>query len=314
MKALGMDLGRSKEGDAVHRPSWPRRMAGRWTRLVEGFRSSSSKSKKALLLVLLAGTLPWIVAYAFLLRLRHQDRDREMAEPLRQAQVDLAAAEEARRDPALPRPVAGRSASFALSGFRQALFISAGDSREAWLGAGRSYEILSEDGLAEEHYRKAEPLPAARLGLSRIWLRRFFDGDRTRDWRGDARARVLKLAPGRPEEEPEVLRAYLEGRWDATLSGGVVFCARDPGNDVMVLAVALAALELGKFDEALRALDLAERLPVTRATLHYYRGLSFAKEGQKERAREAFTAALEAAPPSWGFSLEAQVHRDRLGR
>jgi tetratricopeptide (TPR) repeat protein len=237
-----------------------------------------------------------------------------MAGPLRQAQVDLAGAEEARKDPTLPRAAAGRAASFALEGFRQVLVISSGDCREAWLGAGRSYEILSEDGLAEQHYRKAEPLPAARVGLSRIWLRRFFDGDRSFDWRGDARQRLLKMDPVHPDEEAGVLRAYVEGRWEETLSAGLAWSARDPGNDVIQLAVALAALELGRFDQAHRALDLAEGLRSPRATLLYYQGLAFAGEGQKERAREAFTAALEASPPSWGFSLDAQVHRDRLGR
>jgi len=282
--------------------------------LREGFRSSSSKSKRALLLVLAAGALPWIIALAVLKHLRHQDRDREISEALRQPNQDLAAAEQARRDPSLPRLAQERAASFALEGFRRAWILSGGLSREASRGLGRCFEILREEGLAEEHYLKAERLPAAQLGLSRIYLRRYFDADGDRDWRAEAKKRLASLPPGPPDAESEVFMAYLQARWQECMTKGLALVEQDPASDITWLAIAAAAIEAGKFDQAFPALDRAEPLHATRATLHFYRGLAYAGLGDRGRARDAFSAALQSAPPSWGHSLEAQVRLDRLGR
>jgi hypothetical protein len=302
------------EKAAPESPPPPSERASLWNQVRQGYRSSSRKSKQALLLILVAGSVPWIVGYSVLLWLRHQDRETAMAGPLREGQEELTRAQEALKNPDLPRAAADRAAGTALAAFRQVIMMSAGGSKDAWLGAGRAYEILRLEGEAEEAYRKAEPLPGARLGLVRICLRKLYNGDHELDWKAEARTRLGKLPSGMTDEGAGVMKAYLEGRWEDVRSQAAALGETESANDVVLMAAALAALETGRFDPALEELHRLERLFYPPATVRYYCGLTYAGKGEKGQARDEWTAALQAAPPLWPLSLDAQVHRDRLSR
>jgi tetratricopeptide (TPR) repeat protein len=132
--------------------------------------------------------------------------------------------------------------------------------------------------------------PAGRAGLARIWTRRWLEGRRERDFRALVRSRL---------SEGHYLHALAEGRWEETLRLGAVAAEADRYDDMAYAALAAAAAEMGRWEEAVRRWEQAIRLRRTDPTAWYHKGLAHAARGEKAPAAAAFARALDVAGPRW---------------
>src|SRR6185295_3388102 len=120
----------------------------------------------------------------------------------------LTIAERRRADPSGEALAAALAAREALVEFNLALRWSGGTDPEAHLGIGRCYALLGEYRAAEEAFRSAEPLPAAKVETAWLWARRLLEGRREPTWEAQS---LLKLPVSHP------VRLYAEGRWERLL-------------------------------------------------------------------------------------------------
>ena len=241
----------------------------------------------AILLALAA--LPWaMTAWLYI-----QGRSREAQDvykALREGERELAAAEQARGDVGGGSEAVFRQTRRAEPFFKMALEWSDGSQLEAHLGLGRCMELRDELREAEAEYLQAGP--SGNAALARMWTRRLVEGRRGRDWRALVRARVGAAHP---------LRSFVDERWDEVLKSDL---ARS--DDVVSLARGVAAIELKRWDDAVKWID--ESLRVNRgdaAALHY---LGIAREGHGDRAAaaEAFRESLRKAPTPWPLRPDAE--------
>jgi tetratricopeptide (TPR) repeat protein len=159
---------------------------------------------------------------------------------------------------------------------------------------------------AEEAYRRVSKLPVARLGMARIYLRRHFEGWGETDWRKAALAELepIKSSPG--DEPIRILRHFASGRWAEALVGEALAPDRSRYDDVLQISLGLAALEMGRWDEALLWLDAAVRLRRSDSTSLYWKGVVQGAKGGKVEAVDAFTRAIKGAPSGWRHLPDAE--------
>ena len=251
-----------------------------------------------LLAILLAiAMLPWaLTAWLYL-----QGRAREAQDvykALREAERELSAAEQARGDPKAGVESVARQARSAASLFRRVLEWSEGKEPEAHVGLGRCLELEGEIREAEIEYGKAGTLPSANLALARLWTRRLLEERPGRDWKSLVRGRLAANHP---------LRAYVEARWEDVLAGDV-----PRSDDVLALARGVAAIKLGRWEEAVREIDVSLRLNGDDATTLYYLGIAREGRGDKAAAAAAWRESLEKARGPWPLRPEAQKRLNAL--
>lgn len=90
--------------------------------------------------------------------------------------------------------------------------------------------------------------------------------------------------------------AYARAAWRDAVQLYRHACRLEPDVGFLRVNLALALLEAGELDEALIALDEAERLGECSTRLHYNRGVVLQRLGNFERARFAFEQALAVDP------------------
>jgi tetratricopeptide (TPR) repeat protein len=304
---------RAMERDRARRYPGMAEMAEDLRRYLEGA-ERSGPTWKAWAAVAVAGMLPWAVAGGVIWRGRAATREAEVRSTLQEARDELERVE------ALLASAAGadadrlRGAAYSAAAlFRYAAKIAGGELPEASAGIGRCYELTGQEALAEEEYRKAErDVPEGRIGLARIWVRRYLEGRRELDWLGMARGRLERVRPAKGDPA-EVLLLYASGRKEEALQAGSAALARAAGDDLLLLVLGAAACDLGRWEEAAARLGRAVELRPGEATLWYYRGVALAGQGNRAGAREAFARALEAAPPGWLLLAEAERRLAELG-
>ncbi len=195
----------------------------------------------------------------------------------------------------------------ALTQFNLALRLAGGFDPRGSVGQGRSYEILGQEARSQEAYLAAVDLPAARLGLGRIWLRRRMERRTGSDWAAQI-AHQLEPLKAMPQA-----RVYLDasrGRWAEVLASGTA--ALDAGmlDEMVLVARGAAAVELGKADVALPLLAEALEVRPKDPLVLYLKGRAHALAGAKDSAREAFTQALAVSPRDW--PLREDIRRELI--
>ncbi|MBI3855564.1 MAG: hypothetical protein HY293_07710 [Planctomycetes bacterium] len=98
---------------------------------------------------------------------------------------------------------------------------------------------------------------------------------------------------------PHAVRLLAEGRWEELLSSG----AADQ-DDALDLLRTAAAIELKRWDDALRHSGAALRLRPRDSTLFFYRGVALAGKGDRAGAAAAWQEALKHKPADWPLQAE----------
>jgi tetratricopeptide (TPR) repeat protein len=240
---------------------------------------------------LLATVLPWGATVLILSHSQKQEERRMVLQALRDGDRKLAVAERRRADPGSSEAEVALAAREALVEFSLALKWAGGSDPEARFGMGRCAEIVGDDQKAEEAYQESENLPAAKSALAWLWGRRLLEGRKDRDWK----AQILqKVAP------PHLVRLLAEGKWEAILGSR----AAERDEDALSLAQGAAAVELKRWDEAIRRLEPAVRLRPRDSTALYYKGLALAGKGDRDGASLAWAEALKNEPRGWSLREE----------
>ncbi|MBV8879164.1 MAG: hypothetical protein JO332_04280, partial [Planctomycetaceae bacterium] len=240
--------------------------------------------------------LSWGTTFIILRHSQSQDDRQRVLEALRDGDRNLAKAERSLSD--AEDAVRGeQEARAALADYSLALRWSGDRDPEARHGMGRCFELLGEDGKAEESFREAGDLAAARSALVWLWARRLVEGRNERE----ARDYLAKNADAR-----HVARLFAEGKWEAVLAAH----SQDRSDGVPVLLRAKAALELGRGKEALGTIEAGLRRRPREATLHYLRGIALSGQGNASGAAAAWREALRVASKDWPLRDEV---RQRIG-
>ncbi|HLY08138.1 MAG TPA: protein kinase [Planctomycetota bacterium] len=230
--------------------------------------------------------MSWGATLVILLHSQGQEDRQRVLQALREGDRKLTRAERRRGDPGISGDLAEAEARAALAEFTLAQRWAGGGDLEAAYGIGRCQEFLGNDARAEEAYREAEALPAARTALCWLWGRRLLEGRKDRDWK----AFLVKNADPR-----HLARAFAEGKFEEVLSPR----ATDRDEESLRLLQGAAALELSRWDDALRLLEDGLRLRPRDATLLYYRGLAQWGKGDTAGAQASWKEALQSAPNGW---------------
>ncbi len=247
----------------------------------------------------LSALLPWAVTFELLSRSQAGEERRQLLQSLRDGERALARAEQRRSDPESSPEEVVQAARQALSYFNLALRWSGGADPEASAGMGRCWELAGDEKEAEEAFLQAASIAAGRAGLARIRTRKHFEGRKDGDWAEAARA-VL--------EGPGALRDALDGRWESVLSAPPA----DRYDDVLLLVHGVAALRLGRWDDALRFLDQGLRIRRGDPLLSYFRAETLEGKGDRAAASAAYREALQRAPSDWALSREARARLSNL--
>ncbi len=267
---------------------------------------------KTLAVVLAVGLLPWFFTWLYVLRSRAVDERQEIEQPTRAGFSELALAERlAAEEEPDAKAVAG-AANRAIALFRRSLGEAGGDVPEALCGLGRAYEILGQEGRANEAWERAGNRPAARLGLARLSLRRHLDGRLEFDWR-EAALKDLSLAEtGEPDDPSRALRLFCEERWGDALAASKLPCSLRRSDDVLQLTMGIAASRLRRWDEAVELFDRALRLRPQSAAAYYHAGIGAEENGQRADAAGYYEAALQVELPGWNLHDDAKARLDAL--
>ncbi len=250
----------------------------------------------------LVSLLSSAVTYFFLDRARAAERRAEIRESLEEAREALAGLEALGRQPG-SRPREIRAASLhAVRAFSRALSRAGGELPEASAGLGRCYELAGQEAWAEEAYLRAGGLPEARLGLARLWVRRDLEG------RGGGPGRIGELLRGLDDPAATLLRLYAEGKWEEALARR----AEAPRDVAVMLALARAACELRRWDDALACLDAVLNSSAPDPLVLFQKGVVLSAKGEPQAAAAAYSRALEAAPADWPLRAEAAGRLERL--
>ena len=266
---------------------------------IEQARPGSRRRWTWLAAALLSALVSWGTTAFILIHSQSQDERQRTLEALREGDRKLRQAERRRAEPDGGEGRAELDARAALAEFSVALRWSGGRDLEAFYGIGRCYDFLGDDRQAEEAYREALSLPVARGTLLWFWARRLLEGRQGSDWK----ALVLKYAP-----PTHPARQYVEGNWEAALAPRTV----DRDDEDLALVQGAAALELKRWDAALRRLEEGLRLRPHDATLQYYKGLALARKGETAGAVAAWSRALDSAPKDWALGAETRARLSSL--
>ncbi len=283
---------REKRYEAVHELQ-----ADLW-RYLERTRQGPRLRPVLLVSLAAAAILPWGITFHLLSRSQQDSDRREVLQALREGDRLLDRAEKSRADPQATRQEVAAMARNAITQYNLALRWAGGKDAEASAAIGRCWEIVGVERMAEESYREASAIPAGREGLARLWTRRHLEGWKDRDWR----ALALENLDGRG-----LLRDFLEGRGESVARAPMP----DRYDDVLLLVHGVAAVEIGRWDDALRSLDQGRRIRRGDPLFSYYRGVALQGKGDGPAAAESFREAIQAAPRAWPLAPEA--HRRLAG-
>jgi len=273
---------------------------------LENSRGWPKPDRRHVLAVVAAGVVSWAATYFFLAGGREREERQAALQSLLDGERALSQAERLRADPSVPAPEVAEAARRALPHFTLALRRSGGADAEASASLGRCHELLGEDLLAEGYYKEAPSHRPARLALVRIWLRRHLEGRRDRDWKATAARELELIQSGKPGDPAGGLLRFTQSKWAETVADGSKALEHERHDDMLLTAVAAAALELGRWEEAARRFDQAVRLRPWDATLWHRKGLALAGKGDSAAAAEAFGEALRKAPAAWPLRRECE--------
>jgi tetratricopeptide (TPR) repeat protein len=236
----------------------------------------------------LSAVLSWAATFSILFYSQRQDDRQRILEALRDGDRHMAAAERRLSDPAGDAALAVPEARSALSDYTLALRWAGGNDPEAAYGMGQCYEILGDEAKAEEAYQSADGLSAARSALAWIWARRLLEGRQDRDWRAHLQRHL---------DPRHAVRRFAEGKWEEVLRSGPA----DHDEEKLDLLQGAAAIELQRWDEALRLLAKGLRIRPHDATILFYKGVALAGNRDSRGAEDAWKDALRNAPKSWAL-------------
>jgi tetratricopeptide (TPR) repeat protein len=274
--------------------------AGELEAFIERSRQGLRQRSAWIGVAILSAGLPWALTLFILSQFQEQGERQLVLMALRDGDRLLAQAERRRDYPTTSPIIVNALAREAHDFYNLALQRAGGADPEASLGIGRCREMMGDDGLAERAYVEAGSTPEALTSLARIWARRLLEGRRVAETKATIH---LKLKPGHP------VRSLADGNWEAVLS--VISSDRD--DDGIRLVQGAAAIELKRWETALRHLDEGLRLRPRDSTLLYFKGVACAGNGDREGAIAAWAQAVRSQPKEWGLLQELNRRRAALG-
>jgi Ser/Thr protein kinase RdoA (MazF antagonist) len=263
-------------------------------------------TRRELWAIVAAGVVSWGITYFILAGGQAREERQAVLQSLLEGERELAYAERLRADPTVPHTEVADAARRAFPHFTLAIRRAGGADAEAGASLGRCYELIGDDLQAEGYYRDARALRRARMGLVRVWLRRHLEGRRDRDWRAQAGRELDSLRADASGDTAAALWRFVEMQWADVLSLGVRALERERHDDMLLTAVAVAARELGRWDEAVVRFDQAIRLRGWDGTLWYHKAQALAGKGDRAAAAHALREALRRAAPGWPLRVECE--------
>jgi hypothetical protein len=252
-----------------------------------------------IVVAILSAVLPWALTLLLLSQFQEQGERRLVLQSLREGDRLIAMAERRRADPTSNAVLVAGLAREALDHYNQALQRAGGPEPDASMGIGRCRELTGDDVLAERAYVEAGSIPEAVSALARIWARRLLEGRRVPETKATIQ---LKLRSGHP------LRSLADGNWEAVLAVG-----SDRDDDGVRLVQGAAAIELKRWDAALRHLEEGLRLRPRDSTLLFYKGVACAGKGDRQGAITSWVEAIRHQPKDWPLYAELLKRRAALG-
>lgn len=252
----------------------------------------------------LAAVLSSSATYFLVSMSRGASDRREATHSFREGQRYLLQAEHAL---AGDKPVSGpvkETLSKAVPEFFSALWLSGDRYPDASAGLGRCYELMGQQIRAEREYLKAGDHPDAHMGLARIGMRRFLEGWPGLDWKAWTLGHLSRVEAPSPSPTVELIRAYLQGKWNEGLQQGVRAMETEPVDDLAFLLLAGCARDAGRAEESLKWLERVRELRGENATLKYQQGLTYLSQGKKLEASKAFSRGMELASANWAYLPE----------
>lgn len=275
---------------------------------------SLPSTPRALIAVLVAGALPWMITGIIAWQRNRREARIELMQVVRDAEQELARTERLYADAEVPLDNCRALVAETLGLFR-ALQKQEGEGvPEVDAGTARCLELVEREKEAEKLYLSALPLPAAGAGLARIRLRRYFSGRREEDWRKSAAKALEAVKAAKLGDLPAFYLAYSSGRPADVLAAAPKLQDQGRYDDVFQFCVGAAAVELGKWDEAILRFEQASKLRRWDATSLYWKGVAFAGNGDRIEAVNSFGQALRIATSDWPLMEEAQRRMDEARR
>ncbi len=275
---------------------------------------SLPSTPKALIAVLVAGALPWMITGVIAWQRNRREARIELMQEVRDADQELVRTERLCADAEVPVDNCKAVVAETL-GIYQALQNQVGSGTpEIDAGIARCLELVQRESEAEKLYRSALPLPAAGAGLARIRLRRYFSGRREEDWRKSATKALESVKAAKAGDLPALYLAFASGRPADALAAAPKLLDQGRYDDVFQLCVGAAAVEVGNWDEAVLRFEQAVKLRRWDATSLYWKGVAFAGKGDRIEAVNAFGQALRTASSDWPLMEDAQRRMDEARR
>jgi tetratricopeptide (TPR) repeat protein len=261
---------------------------------------------KALVLVLVAGALPWMITGIIVWQRSRRESRIETMEAIRPADQELARAEQLFADPQVPLENCRAAAAEALAYYEQVLRGLEDPTPDLALGMARCLELRGQDGDAEALYLRAGRSPAAKLGLARISLRRHLSGRRDQDWRKAAAKHLEGVGKSNASDPATLLYEFSSGHSAEVLAAAPKTLEQTRYDDVLQMAVGVAASDLGRWDEAVLRFEQGVRLRRSDPMSLYWQAVAQAGKGDSQGAYVSLDQALRDAPPDWPLRPEAE--------
>lgn len=269
---------------------------------------------RSLVLVLVAGALPWMVTGIIAWQRNRSAARVEMMESIRPADMDLARVEQLFADPEVPLETCQGAATEALEGYKRISHEMGEPTADLEIGIARCLELLGHAEDAEAHYLKAGKRSAAKAGLARICLRRYFEGRKDQDWRKRALGALDALGKPKATDPASLLWNFSSGRNAEVLASAAPLLDLTRHDDVLQMAAGIAACESGRWAEASQRFELAARLRRSDPVSLYWQGVAQAGKGDPGGAIVFFQQAISSAPPDWGLRPEAEQRMEAARR
>ncbi|HVR83223.1 MAG TPA: protein kinase [Planctomycetota bacterium] len=269
---------------------------------------------RALVAVLVAGALPWMITGIIVWQRNRREARIELMQEVRGADQELARTEQLFGDSEVPLDSCRASAAETLALYKAIGNQWGQDTSELKAGTARCLELLGQEGEAESLYSLAMPLPSAGIGLARLRLKRYFAGQREKDWRKEAVKALESIKTSRPVDTASLLLAFASGRYSEVLAADPKLLDQGRYDDIVQMCVGASAVETKSWEEAIRRFEQAAKLRRGDATSLYWKGIALAGRGERMDAITAFDQALRSAPADWALLAEAQRQLDEARR
>jgi tetratricopeptide (TPR) repeat protein len=264
--------------------------------------ASPRVSAKVFLAILGLALMPWAASWILLEQSRSRERTLNAMSLQEEGRRALEAAESLRVQLGPESPAVVEAASRARVLFEKAASGVGAALPEAEAGLGRCLELAGRDADAQACFSRAGSLPDAQVGLARAAFRRWLNGD----GRASAALPFLDRAQGaRPSPSLDAYRALALDRGAEALALATPPTPDQAADEVLLLALGTAALDLGRADPALALIARAERLrPGDPATL-FHRARALRARGDRVGVESVLVEALRRAPVAWGLRPQA---------